>query len=157
MRLRFATVCCQVLVLLCVSGVPMAAAGSLSGTVKDATGGAVANARILILTPQRAVVATARSDQDGRFTVANLAEAEYLVVAQHPPFAEWQTAIQVSGASPVSVEVILGIVDDRRERERDGNSRQPHRSAEGESASQCHQRRGSHDPRKNRRRSGRRG
>src|SRR5262245_32120701 len=80
MRLQVATIS-QVLALLCLSEVPMTAAGSLSGSIKDATGSAVANARILILTPQRAVVATATSDNDGRFTVANLAEAEYLVVA----------------------------------------------------------------------------
>ena len=70
----------------------------------------MANARILILTPQRAVVATATSDQDGKFTVPNLADADYLVIAQHPPFAERQMAVKVSGASPVSIDIILDIV-----------------------------------------------
>jgi hemoglobin/transferrin/lactoferrin receptor protein len=109
MRLPLARIFCQALVLLCVSSVPTAAA-DLSGTVKGATGGAVANARILILTAQRAVVATATSDQDGKFTVRNLADADYLVVTQHPPFAERHTAIKMSGASPVSIAVILDIV-----------------------------------------------
>ncbi len=109
MRLHLSTLC-QALILLCVSSVPTAAAADLSGTVKDATGGAVANARILVLTAQRAVVATATSDQDGKFTVRNLADADYLVIAQHPPFAERQTAVKVSGASPVSIDVVLDIV-----------------------------------------------
>ena len=79
MPFRRTALWCQVLLWLCVANVPAAAAANLSGTVKDATGGVVANARILILTAQRAVVATATSDQDGKFTVPNLAEADYLV------------------------------------------------------------------------------
>jgi hemoglobin/transferrin/lactoferrin receptor protein len=109
MRSGVAIVSCQVLVLLCLSGVPTAAATNVSGTVKDATGGAVANTRILILTAQRTVVATATSDDKGSFVVPNLADAAYLVIARHPQFAERQTAVTVSGASPVAIEVILDV------------------------------------------------
>ena len=55
-------------------------------------------------------MATAVSDQDGKFAVPNLADANYLVIAQHPPFAERQMAIEVSGVSPVSIDIILDIV-----------------------------------------------
>ena len=110
MQSRVATVSCHVLLVLCLSGVPTAADTNLSGTVKDATGGAVANTQILILTAQRTVVATATSDREGSFIVPNLAEADYLVIARHPQFAERQTAVTVSAASPVSIEVILDVV-----------------------------------------------
>ena len=99
----------QVLLWLCVAGVPAAAAANLTGTVKDSTGGAVGNARIVVLTAQRAVVATATSDQEGKFTVPNLAEAEYLVIAQHPPFAERQVAVKLSDSQSVSIDLILDV------------------------------------------------
>src|SRR5262245_37599058 len=107
-----ATAFSQALIALCVLGgsTAAAAAADLSGTVKDASGGAVANARILILTPQRAVVATTMSDQDGKFTVTGLADADYLVVAQHPPFVERQTAVKMSGGSPVAIDLVLDAV-----------------------------------------------
>ena len=109
MRCHPATLVCQMLVALCCASGRVAAA-DLAGTVKDSTGGIVANARILILTAQRAVVATATSDQDGRFTVRNLAEADYLVVAQHPPFAERQVTIKLSGPSPAAIDVVLDVL-----------------------------------------------
>ena len=110
MPFRRTSLWCQVLLWLCVANVPAAAAANLSGTVKDATGGAVANARIVVLTAQRAVVATATTDQEGRFTVPNLAEAEYLVIVQHPPFAERQVAVKLSDSPSVSIDLILDAV-----------------------------------------------
>ena len=103
------TLSCRVLIFLCLSTV-QAAAATLSGTIKDATGGAVPGARVVILTAQRAVVATATSAQDGTFTVSNLADADYLVVTEHPLFAERQVAVRVAGGSPASVVVILDTV-----------------------------------------------
>ena len=98
-----------VFVWLSVVGAPVEAATDLSGTVKDSSGGAVANARIVVMTAQRAVVATTTSDQDGRFTVANLADAEYLVVVQHPPFAERQIAVTLSN-EPSALDLVLDVV-----------------------------------------------
>ena len=99
-----------VLSLVATVGVDAAAAGDLRGTVKDATGAAIANARVMILTAQRAVVATATSDQSGKFTVPNLADAEYLVVVHHAPFAQRQTSVKVSGRSPAVIEITLDVV-----------------------------------------------
>ena len=107
--MQLARLSVQLLIVLCASSV-YAAAGGLTGTVKDSTGGALPNARIVIMTAQRAVVATATSDQDGKFTVANLADADYLLVAQHPRFAERQLAVKVSGGTPVSIDVVLDMV-----------------------------------------------
>jgi hemoglobin/transferrin/lactoferrin receptor protein len=108
-RSKFAILSWHVLIVSLLS-VAQAAAADVSGTVKDATGGALPNVRIVIMTAQRAVVATATSDQDGQFRLANLADADYLLVAQHPPFAERQMAIRVSGGAPVSVDVTLDMV-----------------------------------------------
>jgi outer membrane receptor protein involved in Fe transport len=106
---RWARLICQLLLWSHLSTVPAAAQSGLSGTVKDATGGAIANARILILTAQRAVVATTASDRDGTFAVPGLTDAEYLVIAQHPPFAERQMTITVAGGS-VSIDIVLDRV-----------------------------------------------
>lgn len=109
MRTAVAAFFCSLLVVSCLSGASHAAAADLSGIVVDGTGGAVRNARILILTAQRAVVATATSDQEGRFTVPNLADADYLVITQHPPFAERQMTVTVSGASSASIKITLDL------------------------------------------------
>jgi hypothetical protein len=74
-RSKFAILSWHVLIVSLLS-VAQAAAADVSGTVKDATGGALPNVRIVIMTAQRAVVATATSDQDGQFRLANLADAD---------------------------------------------------------------------------------
>ena len=51
--------------------------GDLAGSVKDKTGGALAGAEVSVLTPQRAVVTTTRTDQAGAFKVAGLPDGQY--------------------------------------------------------------------------------
>ena len=78
--LRRAFVVFTLLALLAPAGI--AAAAELKGTVKDKTGGAVADAQVIVLTPQRAVVATVTTDKAGQFTVSGLADGQYQVAAE---------------------------------------------------------------------------
>ena len=98
---------CTWLLLFAVS-LP-AAAADIIGTVKDASGGALAGARVLVLTAQRAVVATATTDKNGQFSVSGLPDGNYLVVARYPSLAEGQASVTL-GASPATVNLVLVVV-----------------------------------------------
>ena len=96
------------LLLLVTASLP-ASAADISGTVKDASGGALAGARVLVLTAQRAVVATATTDKNGQFSVSGLPDGNYLVVARYPSLAEGQASVTL-GASPAAVNLVLVVV-----------------------------------------------
>src|SRR5262245_31460712 len=84
--------------------------GEISGTVKDKTGGAIVGATVTVLSPQRAVVATAKTDQSGKFKVDGLADGQYLVTVQYPGLVERQSAATVSATTPaVSLDVMLDV------------------------------------------------
>jgi hemoglobin/transferrin/lactoferrin receptor protein len=84
-------------------------AGDLTGTVKDKTGTPVAGATIKVLTPQRAVVATATSEQSGAFKVTGLADGQYLLVVSAPRMAEQQAGVTIADGRPVEVDVMLDL------------------------------------------------
>ena len=58
-----------VVAVFCVAAASPVSAAGIHGSVKDPSGGAVAAAEVLVLTPARAVVATVRTDASGRFGV----------------------------------------------------------------------------------------
>ena len=109
MPIRLGLLVLSALLWLLITAVPDASAADLSGTVKDATGGALANARVLVLTAHRTVVATTQADQSGRFSVTGLPDGDYVVVAQYPSLAERQTAVKLSGSAPVSIDLVLEL------------------------------------------------
>jgi outer membrane receptor protein involved in Fe transport len=94
---------------LASSAAILAEASEVAGTVKDGTGGALVGARIVILTPQRAVVATTSTDQGGRYRVTNLPDGPYLVIAQYPSLAEKQQAVTIVGGKPVTLDLVLEL------------------------------------------------
>jgi outer membrane receptor protein involved in Fe transport len=96
-----------VLVLLLGSATP-AFANDLTGTAKDAAGGALVGAQIIVMTPQRAVVATVTTDQAGKFTITGLADGQYLVLARYPSLAERQAPVTV-GKTPVTLDLVLEV------------------------------------------------
>ena len=93
------------------SGMAMSAGvdAEITGSVKDKTGGALVGARIVILTPQRAVVATTSTDQSGNYRVSNLPDGPYLVVAQYPSLAEKQQAVTIADGKPVTLDLVLDV------------------------------------------------
>ena len=84
-------------------------AQGLRGVVKDTTGGTVPNAEVLVLTAQRAVVATARTGADGAFGVPTLAPGSYLLIARAPAFGERQVAVEVRSGRSAEVSLTLEI------------------------------------------------
>ena len=94
---------------LALMAVPSAAAADVTGTVKDATGGALVGAKVSVLTAQRAVIATVLTDQGGKFSVPTPPDGEYVILAQHKGLADRQVPVTISGAKPVTVDLVLDL------------------------------------------------
>ncbi len=85
------------------------AAGNITGNVRDSSGAAVHNAEVLLATPGMAVVATARSDAEGRFTIVAPVAGRYLLIVRAPAFGESRQALTVDGSSSDPVSIVLQI------------------------------------------------
>jgi hemoglobin/transferrin/lactoferrin receptor protein len=84
------------------------AAGDITGTVKDKSGGALVGADVNILSPQLAAVASTKTDKDGKFRVTGLADGQYLLIVKFPGLAERHVAATV-GASAPALEIVLDV------------------------------------------------
>jgi hemoglobin/transferrin/lactoferrin receptor protein len=80
---------------------------SISGTVRDTERAAVADADVSLLNAQQAVLATAKTDDEGRFALSGVPDGNYLLVVASQGFAEIRTAVSVRASENVSVEVLL--------------------------------------------------
>ena len=100
-------------VVTCLAS-PAVAAGSLTGTVRDAQQQAIAGATVHVLAASRLAVATVSTDQAGRFTVADLADGAYQVVVTKGAFADRAVAVTVrDGAGMVDVTLdVAGVADE---------------------------------------------
>jgi len=87
-----------------MAGAPVAAQQMESrviGTVTDPNGGILPGVTVTVTSATTGAVRTAQSDQQGRYTVTNLAPGPYHVT------------IELSGFAPVRREVTLGVADAR--------------------------------------------
>ena len=84
-------------------------AEGIIGTVKDPTGAAIDDAEVLVLTPHRAVVASARTGSAGRFEASSVAPGSYLLIVRARAFGEEQLAVDVSSGKPTTVDVTLQV------------------------------------------------
>jgi hemoglobin/transferrin/lactoferrin receptor protein len=87
---------------------------TLSGTVRDATGAAVRDARVSVRDPHGSVVAAARSDALGAFSFAGLTPGRYLLEAEAADLAARQAAVSLA-RDPVTVEITLPPAGRREE------------------------------------------
>ena len=102
---------CQGVVWIAVVGGADAFADEIKGTARDKSGGALVGARIVVMTPQRAVVASATTDQGGKFSITGLPDGDYVVVVRYPALAEKQVAVTLSDKSPAgALDLVLDIV-----------------------------------------------
>jgi outer membrane receptor protein involved in Fe transport len=104
---------CGSLFWLMAASAPAAMDDDLAGTAEDKSGGRLVGARILVLTPQRAVVATTVTDQSGQFTVKGLPDGQYLVVAQYPAMADQQVSVVIAGKAPDRLKLVLELASRR--------------------------------------------
>jgi vitamin B12 transporter len=95
---------------LLLSVVPVCAQGttSVSGSVVDQAGAAIAGARITVSTARGAVAQTAVSDASGAFTLSSLATGTYTVAVENDLFTSITQALIVPGAGSVApLHVVL--------------------------------------------------
>jgi hemoglobin/transferrin/lactoferrin receptor protein len=87
---------------------------TVAGTVRDPSGAAIANAEVLLATPGLTVIATARSDANGSFTIAAPAPGSYLLIVRARAFGEARRAVSagVSGAGPIDVVLQVGALEE---------------------------------------------
>lgn len=95
-------------ILAVLASAALFAAGEITGTAKDKSGGALSGAEVTVLTPQRAAVATTKTDKNGKFNVTGLADGQYLVIVKYPGLAERQAVARV-GAGAAAVEIVLDV------------------------------------------------
>jgi hemoglobin/transferrin/lactoferrin receptor protein len=92
---------------------PVAAAVPFGGSVKDASGGAVAGARISVMTARQSVVATTRSDAHGNFSIADLPPGDYIVQVEAPGFGQQRLAARVeANATPLAIVMDIEAVEE---------------------------------------------
>jgi outer membrane receptor protein involved in Fe transport len=82
----------------------------VSGVVKDASGAAVAQATVSLLNAQQAVIATTRTDEQGRFTFGAVAPGNYeLLVTARSGYEPRRKALLVTASGAQPIEITLGV------------------------------------------------
>ncbi len=85
-------------------------AGEVSGVVKDANGAAVVEATVNLLNAQQTIIATAHTDEQGRFAFGVVAPGAYeLLVTAKRGYEPKRRALLVTAAGPATVEITLGV------------------------------------------------
>ncbi|MFI5169977.1 MAG: TonB-dependent receptor domain-containing protein [Vicinamibacterales bacterium] len=74
---------------------PLAAEGSVAGTVTDATGAPASGVEVTLVSPLGAITATTRSDAAGAFRFETVPAGSYVLSAELPGFAARKRAVQV--------------------------------------------------------------
>ena len=100
-----------ILCLLLVAAWPVsvAAAATLTGTVRDALGDAIPGCRTVVRDAARTAVATVATDDRGRYTVADLAPGRYQVEASFPGFATARRAVRLGEVERVELDLRLEL------------------------------------------------
>jgi len=87
-----------------------AEAGSISGTVRDASGAVVPNANITITNTATAAVRTAQTNNLGQFSIVGLEPGKYNAKISSPSFATYERVIEVTvgGKSTLDAQLTVG-------------------------------------------------
>ncbi len=85
------------------------AAVTLHGVVRDPLGSAVAGADVVIATPERASIASARTDAEGRYQLDVPVPGGYLLTVTSPGFTTRRLPVTVTAAGMKAVDVTLQI------------------------------------------------
>jgi Carboxypeptidase regulatory-like domain/TonB dependent receptor len=84
--------------------------GSIYGTVNDATGALIPNAKIVVTDTAKGTQATATANESGEFRVDHLIPDVYSVSVDNPGFKKYeQNNLQVFADSSIKVDVVLSV------------------------------------------------
>jgi outer membrane receptor protein involved in Fe transport len=81
----------------------------VTGSVRDATGAAVPRALVSLLDAQRAVVASARADDEGRYSLGAPAPGRYIALFEARGFAERTDIVELRSEASVVLDVSLSL------------------------------------------------
>ncbi len=83
--------------------------GSISGMVKDSTGAVVGRARVMLISPQQALLDTTTSDPEGRFGFSEVPSGSYEIRVSRTDFGNGRKAVTVQSGSVSEVEIELEL------------------------------------------------
>jgi outer membrane receptor protein involved in Fe transport len=108
-RAKVAVVACSTVLALSNPAAAAAQANSVSGTVVDQSGAAVANAHVRLLSAANTEAARARTDEGGRFLFSGLTDATYIVIVEKTGFKELRTTVTASAAGTTPGEYVIEV------------------------------------------------
>ncbi|MGA2099260.1 MAG: M1 family aminopeptidase [Candidatus Acidiferrum sp.] len=82
-----------------------ARADTLSGTVKDSSGGVVAGARVEISGGAAAPLVVVTTDQTGKFSAPNLPAGKYSIKVSKDGFDNFETTVEFSGTADIAISL----------------------------------------------------
>jgi Carboxypeptidase regulatory-like domain len=85
------------------------AATQITGVVKDQSGALVDQAVIVLMTADQTPVATARTNEQGKFTIEAPAPGRYLLTATATHLGEARIPLTLGEASPAPLEIVLRV------------------------------------------------
>src|SRR5215203_1116981 len=85
----------------------LAAASRVSGIVRDASGAAVRDADVAVLTPEMTGIAGTTTGADGRFAFTVPAPGTYLLIVKAKAFADFHHAFTTVPGEDSSMEVVI--------------------------------------------------
>jgi outer membrane receptor protein involved in Fe transport len=83
--------------------------GVVEGTVADASGGALAGARVYLMDARQALVAAGETAADGRFRLERVAPGTYLLRVARREFSTRRVPVEVSAGQTATVAVTLEV------------------------------------------------
>src|SRR5687768_8150250 len=96
-------------ILVCVVASGQTSNGKISGTVKDPDGAILSGADVSLLTVNRAVLQATVTDEEGRFTLENIAPGDYQLNVERAGFLRYRSAVHVTNGNTEQVDVVLDL------------------------------------------------
>ncbi len=113
MRVILCAACRHIAALFVVLAIGVTAAGAetdaIVGTVRDQLELAIVDADIDVLTSDRTIVRSARTNARGGFSIPDLAPGPYLVVVRAAGFVEERRAVRVRAGATERLDVVLSV------------------------------------------------
>jgi Carboxypeptidase regulatory-like domain/TonB-dependent Receptor Plug Domain len=106
---KFAFMVFGVVLFFCASSVRAQSSGTISGVVKDPSGGVLASATVDISDPVSGFTRETSTDTMGNFQITNIPFNPYHLVVTATGFAPFSQDVQVRSVVPVSVEISLKL------------------------------------------------
>jgi hemoglobin/transferrin/lactoferrin receptor protein len=101
------TIICAV--LACATAFAQGSNGEVTGTVKDPDGAIVSGANVSLLHTNQATLRAAVTDQDGRFTLADIDPGDYKLNVERSGFVRHRSAIHVTEGKTHEVSIVLEV------------------------------------------------